>query len=289
MLSARGVARDYRSGFFLARRRVLGPLDLELSPGRALGLMGPNGSGKSTFLRLVAGVDAPSAGSVRVFGRDPRTTAGRARTGLVADGFPYPLESTGREILDAVARLRRVESASRRARRARVDGWLERVDLVVDAGRTTRRYSTGMRRRLAIACALVHDPDLVLLDEPGAGLDARGFEVLASAIDERMAAGAAVVLCSHHGGELARHADAIVVLIDGACAWRGDADAWARRANALEVELGVDDADAGARALAHLRDTDGVRVTAARPAASATARLYDALRAERESGAERRA
>lgn len=284
-LEARGVARDYRSGFLMRRRRVLGPLDVTVASGRAVGLMGPNGSGKSTFLRLAAGVDRPSAGRVRVFDRDPSESTARARTGLVADGFPFPLELTGREVLDAVARLRRVGGGDARERRDRVDAWLERIDLVEHARRTTRRYSTGMRRRLALACALIHEPDLLLLDEPGAGLDARGAEVFAAAIDERLRANAAIVLCSHQGTELFRHCAEIVVLLDGTAAWRGTADALAARAATvdLEVEVAGGAADERARLTERIEADGGARVRAMRPAADATARLFDDLAAERES------
>lgn len=280
-LVASGVARDFRTGFWLRTRRVLGPFDLAVEPGRAVGLMGPNGSGKSTFLRLAAGVDRPSAGSVRVLDLDPKSAPGRARTGLLPDGFPFPGELNGREVLDLVARLRGVRPESARARRALVDAWIGRVGLSAAGRRATRRWSTGMKRRLALACALIHEPKVVLLDEPGAGLDAEGFEVLATALDERLAAGAAVVLCSHHGSELFRHCERIVVLIDGTSAWEGPAADLARQASAIEVEFEFDAAQSrdGAalvtteRLEAAARATGG-RLVAARPSSASTARLF---------------
>ncbi|QDU85615.1 putative ABC transporter ATP-binding protein YxlF [Planctomycetes bacterium Pla163] len=293
-LVASGVARDFRSGFWLRSRRVLGPFDLAVEPGRAVGLMGPNGSGKSTFLRLAAGVDRPSAGSVRVLGLDPASAAGRARTGLLPDGFPFPGELNGREVLDLVARLRGVRSESARERRALVDGWIERVGLTAAGRRATRRYSTGMKRRLALACALIHEPAVLLLDEPGAGLDAEGFEVLAAALDERLGAGTAVVLCSHHGSELFRHCDRIAVLIDGTSAWEGPAAELARRASAIEVEIEFDGADANGddsrstdsrstgERLAEAASATGGRLVATRPSSASTARLFADLARARD-------
>jgi ABC-type multidrug transport system ATPase subunit len=271
------VAREYRAGFWLRRRTALAPTSLVLEAGAALGLMGPNGSGKSTLLRLCAGVDRPSGGRVQVFGHDPLTNRGRAAIGFLTEGFPFPHELSGRAVLDLVARLWRLGS-TRRERRALVDEWLGRVGLVRDAERATGRWSTGMRRRLALACAFVHEPRLVLLDEPGAGLDADGFAVLDELLAASTARGAALVLCSHHGSELFAHTQRVVVLVRGRSAFDGPADELARRAQRIEVEIETGDTD-----VARLLGASGARVVAQRPAAAATARLYAELAREAES------
>jgi len=274
-LTTTRLERDFRSGFWLRRRRVLGPLDLAVARGGALGLLGPNGSGKSTLLRLCAGVDEPSRGAVRVLGLDPRTGAGRAATGLLADGFPYPGELSGRAVLDLVARLRGV-GATRAARRHAIEHWLGRVGLAPHAGRAVARWSTGMRRRLALACAAIHEPALLLLDEPGAGLDAEGFAVLDEVLLEAHARGATLVLCSHHGSELFRHAQDLCVLVAGRAAFRGSRDELAARARRLELEVELAP-HGNAAGLAHAVASSGAHLVAARPAAAATAALYAEL------------
>jgi ABC-type multidrug transport system ATPase subunit len=271
------VTRDHRFGFWLRRRTALAPTSLVLEDGAAIGLMGPNGSGKSTLLRLCAGVDRPSGGRVRVFGHDPLTNAGRAAVGFLTEGFPYPHELSGRSVLDLVARLRRL-GATRRERLALVDRWLARVGLERDARRATGRWSTGMRRRLALACAFAHEPRLVLLDEPGAGLDADGFAVLDELLRESAARGAALVLCSHHGSELFAHTRRVCVLVHGRTAFDGPADELARRARRVELEI-----ETGGSDVAAVLGASGARVVAQRPAAAATARLYAELARESET------
>jgi ABC-2 type transport system ATP-binding protein len=135
-----------------------------------------------------------------------------------------------------------------------------------------------MRRRLALACAFVHEPRLVLLDEPGAGLDADGFAVLDELLRASTARGAALVLCSHHGSELFAHTRRVCVLVRGRTAFDGPADELARRAQRIEVEVETSGEDVAA-----LLGTAGARVVAQRPAAAATARLYAELARDAES------
>ncbi len=149
---------------------VVGLVDVTVSlEGGILGLLGPNGAGKSTFQKLVAGEIRPSRGRIEVLGRDPfANRAHFAETGFCPQQDALYGEMTG---LDFVAFLARLSGFGAREARDRAASALERVGLGDVMGRRTREYSRGMRQRTKIAQAIVHDPKLVIADEPLAGLD----------------------------------------------------------------------------------------------------------------------
>lgn len=160
MLTARGLARVYAGGGGVAG------VDLDVSPGEVLGLVGPNGSGKTTLARLLATLTAPTAGSVAWFGiADRRSREVRRRLGVVTDEPAHFDHLSGRQNVHFFAQLYGGGD---------VEGALTRCGLAGAAARPVREYSLGMRRRLALAEALVHQPDLLILDEPTLGLDHPG-------------------------------------------------------------------------------------------------------------------
>lgn len=225
-LELAGVAKCYARWFGLARTDVLRGVDLGVARGARLGLAGPNGSGKSTLLRLVAGVEAPDAGTIRVLGCAPRAAAAADRVGWLSDDALFPADMSIRAALKLAGSIHglRGRELSRRA-----DERLERVGLRAHARQTLGRSSRGMLRRFGIAQAWIHDPDLVLLDEPTAGLDAEGFVVLHEILDEARAAGTTVVIASHAASDLAERCDQVAVLLDGRIAEHGlPADVFAR-------------------------------------------------------------
>jgi ABC-2 type transport system ATP-binding protein len=265
----RGLHQSYRSGFLLRAKSALAGVDLEWSAGRVSGLLGPNGSGKSTLLRAVAGLERPRAGRVEVFGRDPADRAARARLGFLPEGFPYPQELRGAEALGLLARAHGVE----RKRAPKVAGaWLERVGLGT--------YSTGMRRRFGLAQALAHEPDLVLLDEPSAGLDVAGFELLDELLAELEARGATVLVCSHHGADLFAAGRELTVLIAGRVALRATFEDLAARAPGFELELarrGEQRAPIDWERVRPQLEALGLEWIGARPSARATHALFNEL------------
>jgi len=178
--------------FSYGEREVLKGISFEVAPGEVLGFLGPNGAGKSTTIRMLTGQLRPSAGSVKLFGRD----VGRERSevmGRVGVSFEeknlYPSMS-GEENLRFFARLYGVPHPDVRALLAQVGLEARARDMV--AG-----YSKGMRQRLMIARALVHDPDVLLLDEPTDGLDPVSAQSVRDVIRARVDAGNAVLLTTH--------------------------------------------------------------------------------------------
>ena len=149
---------------------ALDDVSLDVMPGTILGIIGPSGAGKTTAIRLLTGGLVPSSGSVRVFGRDPQRFDRRLREriGYMPQAFTLYADLTARENVDFVASLFGMLFRSRARRTREV---LELVDLWQVRGRRAGRLSGGMQRRLELACALVHEPDLLFLDEPTAGVD----------------------------------------------------------------------------------------------------------------------
>jgi heme ABC exporter ATP-binding subunit CcmA len=179
---------------------VLREVEFRLLPGRGAVIVGANGAGKSTFVSILAGLVAPSAGRALIFGEDSRrlTPRYRRRIGVMShQSFLYP-NLSGRENLEFYATLFGVADP-----RAAAAAWLERVGLGAAAEQWVRGYSRGMEQRLTAARALISEPALLLLDEPFAALDVQGSELMASLVAEALARGCAIVLAAHRIPELA--------------------------------------------------------------------------------------
>jgi ABC-type multidrug transport system ATPase subunit len=166
VIRARRLARRFGD------KRALDPVDFELPQGGFLVVTGPNGSGKTTLLRLCAGLLIPTGGEVEV-------QAERGQIGYVAHEALVYRELTAIENLDLYGRLYRVPE-----RRERIGMLLERFGLWEARNERTGSYSRGMLQRLALCRALLHDPELLILDEPGNALDAEGEQLLERELDE---------------------------------------------------------------------------------------------------------
>lgn len=206
------VHKDYRSGWRRRVQPVLRGVDLQLDAGTVTGLAGPNGSGKSTLLRLVSGLELPTSGTVEVLGARPTDVAVRTRLGYLGEESPYPSELAARPALDLLAALSGIPRAERREL---VPAVLERVGLADERHKRLARFSRGMLRRFGLAQAFLHEPEVVLLDEPTAGLDAPGYPLLFELVREARERGACVMLSSHLMSDLAHACDRLAVLVGG--------------------------------------------------------------------------
>ncbi|MEV3985901.1 ATP-binding cassette domain-containing protein [Nonomuraea sp. NPDC049758] len=213
MIEAVGLVKTY------GRHRALDGLTLSAGKG-VTGLLGPNGAGKSTLVRVLATVLTPDGGELRLLGRDPG--AGRLeirrRLGYLPQELGFQRGLTAFEFIDYVAVLK--EMTHRRSRHDEVRRVIEEVGLTSVSGRRVRTLSGGMRRRLGIAQALLGEPDLILLDEPAAGLDPEQ-RLLFGELVARLGQDRAVVLSTHQTDDVAALCDRVVVLKDGRCAFTG--------------------------------------------------------------------
>ena len=197
----------------------LNNLSLELPPG-VTGLLGPNGSGKSTLLQLATGQLRPSQGEVRVLGHRPRGNAGLNRyIGLCPEQDAFFEWMTGREFLRSCALL---GGLGRQGAREAADRALERVGMTEHAGRAIRGYSKGMRQRIKLAQAMVHEPIVLFLDEPLNGTDPVARRELIDAIVEWGATGRTVLVSSHVFHEVQAVTRSIVLLNRGRLVAQGD-------------------------------------------------------------------
>ena len=200
---------------------ALQDVDLQVHPGRILGVLGPNGSGKTTLLRVLCGLLRPSSGTVAVLGLAPTDRALVQRVGYQAEGsLPFPTLS-GPDFLRYMGGLMGMD---RDLVVERTRYWIARLDLGHAGRRPLGTYSQGMARRLALASALLAEPDLLLLDEPTSGLDPHGSLEVIQILEELAARGAAVVMASHHLQEVEQLCHQIAVLHRGRVAASGTLD-----------------------------------------------------------------
>ena len=215
-LEIRGLAKRFE-------RPAVDGIDLAVPAGEFYTLLGPNGAGKTTTLRMVTGLLKPDRGSIAVFGIDALgdPVAAKRIMAWVSDEPMIYDKLTPMEYLDFVAGLWRVDSGSAAAR---AKGLLDSLGLGPHAQERCERLSKGMRQKVALAGALVHDPRLIILDEPFTGLDAGAARLIKDMLRERVHAGCSVVMTTHILDVAERMADRIGVMADGLLIAEGTLD-----------------------------------------------------------------
>lgn len=194
-------------------RQALRGATLDVPQHEVTSLLGPNGAGKSTTIRLMAGLQRPTSGVVEVLGGAPGRPAARTRVNVMLQDDGLPTGAHGPEMVRHIARLRGAADTAQPL--------IERLDLA-RLGRTTiRRMSGGERRRVSLACALVGAPDVVVLDEPTAGLDVQGRRAVWDVVREMRDRGTTILLCTHLLDEAEALSDRVVVLDHGRCVASG--------------------------------------------------------------------
>jgi ABC-2 type transport system ATP-binding protein len=209
LVTARGLTR--RFGQFVAVRNI----DVEIPRGRVFGFLGPNGSGKSTTIRMLAGLLAPSAGRITGFGGidlAADTDAWKRRLGYMSQKFSLYLDLTVEENLrffGSVYGLRKAELADR------IDALADRLQFQPVRPLLTQGLSTGLRQRVALAAALLHEPELLFLDEPTGGVDPSGRRMFWDLIYELAADRGMTVLVTTHYMDEAEQCDRLAFILDG--------------------------------------------------------------------------
>jgi ABC-2 type transport system ATP-binding protein len=238
-IEAQGLRKVYRARFGGRSVSALDGLDLRVEPGEVFGLLGPNGAGKTTTVKILLGLTRPSAGSARLFGLPASDPASRKRVGYLPEGHRFPGYLTARQTLAIFGRMSGMDAA---ALGRRIPALLERVRLSDWSDVRVKKFSKGMTQRLGLAAALVHDPDVLLLDEPTDGVDPVGRREIRDLLQEEAARGKAILLNSHLLSEIERMCGRVAVLRAGRVAAEGRIeDLTAGGSRYRLVASGVDD------------------------------------------------
>lgn len=205
-----GLTKDYPVGFWRKRmRRSLDNLTLQVEQGEIFGFLGPNGAGKTTTLKLLMGLIFPTAGTARILGRSIDDIKMHREIGYLPEQPYFYDYLTARELLDYYARFSGYSAAERRERVAR---YLERVGLTAAGDVQLRKFSKGMLQRAGIAQAILHDPQVIFLDEPMSGLDPIGRREVRDIILELKRQGRTVFFCTHILSDAEMLCDRVAVL-----------------------------------------------------------------------------
>src|SRR5579862_3618774 len=179
-----------------AKKEAVAGIDLEIAAGSLAGLVGPNGAGKTTSLSMMTGLLRPDAGRIVIHGHDvwADPAAAKAVIGVVTAEVRLFERLSGEELLEYAGRLRGLPAAEARSRAAQL---LEVLDLAADAKRLVADYSTGMRKKAALGCALIHNPSVLFLDEPLEGVDPVSADAIRRMLTNYVASGSTVLFSSH--------------------------------------------------------------------------------------------
>ena len=212
VVRATGLTKVFKDFWGRPKARAVDNVDFEIRRGEVFGLLGPNGSGKSTTIKLLLGLLYPTKGHVTVFGQSPRDVATKARIGyLPEESYLYRFLNPG-ETLDFFGSLFQIDGPERRRRAEQL---IEMVGLNQARTRTVGEFSKGMQRRIGIAQALINDPDLIILDEPTAGLDPLGCREVKDLILALAQRGKTVILSSHLLSDVEDVCDRAVIYYGG--------------------------------------------------------------------------
>lgn len=234
LVEVSGLRKRYRSIV------ALDGIDFTVGAGELFGLLGPNGAGKTTTVKILLGLTRPTAGSARVSGLAVRDPESRRRVGYLPEGHKIPGYLTARQAMAIFGRMSGMEKDDIRRR---TDELLEKVRLKAWADIRVRKFSKGMTQRLGLACALIHSPNVLLLDEPTDGVDPVGRREIRDLLREEARNGTAVLLNSHLLSEIELTCDRVAVLRNGKVAAAGTIEELTRKSAKYKmVAAPVDDA-----------------------------------------------
>jgi ABC-2 type transport system ATP-binding protein len=225
-ISVSGLTKLYRSRFGRTTVHALDGISFQVEPGEVFGLLGPNGAGKTTAVKILLGLTYATSGEASLFGIPVGRPESRRRVGYLPEGHRFPGYLTARATLKVFGRM---SGMSSRAIRARSSELLERVRLSEWADVRVKKFSKGMVQRLGLAAALVHDPDVLLLDEPTDGVDPVGRREIRDLLREEAARGRAILVNSHLLSEIEQTCGRVAILRKGRIVRAGPIEDLTRR------------------------------------------------------------
>ncbi|MFA6545416.1 MAG: ABC transporter ATP-binding protein [Limisphaerales bacterium] len=212
VISVRGLTKVFKDFWGRPKARAVDDVSFEVRRGEIFGLLGPNGSGKSTTIKMLLGLLYPTKGHIEIFGHSPRHVKTKARVGYLPEESYLYKYLDSRETLDFFGNLFQLPPEQRDQRTEQL---LEMVGLNQVRSRTVGEFSKGMQRRIGLAQALINDPDLVILDEPTAGMDPLGCREVKDLILALKARGKTVILSSHLLSDVEDVCDRVVIYYGG--------------------------------------------------------------------------
>jgi ABC-2 type transport system ATP-binding protein len=225
-IEVRGLRKDYRAGLGGREVKALSGIDFAVQPGELFGLLGPNGAGKTTTVKILLGLTHATAGSAALLGKPVADPESRRRVGYLPEGHRFPGYLTARQTLSIFGRMSGVSS---RALAPRIEDLLSRVKLSDWIDVKVKKFSKGMTQRLGLAAALVHEPEVLLLDEPTDGVDPVGRREIRDLLKAEAAKGRAILLNSHLLSEIELTCDRVAVLRNGKVAAMGTIEELTKR------------------------------------------------------------
>ncbi|MDR0534391.1 MAG: ABC transporter ATP-binding protein [Verrucomicrobiales bacterium] len=211
-VGASGLTKTFTLEWTRKKLLALDGLDMQVRRGEVFGLLGPNGSGKSTTMKLILGLIRPTSGMIKVFGEPSGSLASRRQLGFLPENPYFPGFLSAREVLNYYGKL--VDLCGKQLRE-RVEELIELVGLPLAADRALKTYSKGMLQRIGLAQALLHDPDLLLLDEPTAGVDPIGSRQIRDLILALKKRGKTIIFSSHLLEQVQEVSDRVIILHRG--------------------------------------------------------------------------
>ena len=238
------LSKTYSSSFGLRRKMALQDVSLSVAKGQIVSLLGPNGAGKTTLVKILLGLLRPSHGTAQIAGQPAGSVRSRRRIGYLPENLFTATHHTAHSALVFWGRLHGIAPAESRPRR---EALLDAVGLATAARVPVKQFSKGMRQRLGLAGALLHQPDLLILDEPTDGLDPAGRKMVRDLICEAKREGKTIFLNSHLLQEVEQISDQVAILDRGTLKYCG-AISGLHQKDALRIELELRGAETEAQA-----------------------------------------
>ncbi len=234
IISVSDLAKTYGQRLWKSGFRAIDGVSLEVGRGSVFGLLGPNGAGKTTLIKILLGLVRESEGSAQLFGLPAGRAGSRRRIGYLPEAHRLPGYLSGEQVLMLYGML---SGRSKSWLRERVPRWIERVGMRQSAQRKVREYSKGMTQRIGLAQALVHEPELIFLDEPTDGVDPVGRRVIREIVAGLKEKGVTVFINSHLLMEVEMICDRVVIMDKGRIIREGTVDELTPKTGVVRFEV----------------------------------------------------